>query len=886
MNQIATNQAKQAIFLKDYQVTDFIIKTINLEFKILSNKVLVQSTLEIQKREKGKEQDLQLNGEDLKTLTVKLNNETLTLGKDYNITNNLLTIAKAPDIFTLFTEVEIDPFNNTKLMGIYKTKSCLASQCEPEGFRRITWFLDRPDVLPIWTVSICANTKDYKVLLSNGNLLEKKQEGALTTCKFHDPRPKPSYLFAFVAGNLDVCSGSFTTMSGRKVALNVFVEQGKKVQAEFALASLQKAMKWDEQRFNLEYEFEVFSIVAVSDFNFGAMENTSLNIFNEAYILADPKLATDDDYFNVESVVAHEYFHNFTGNKITCRDWFQLTLKEGLTVYRDNIFSEDLNNKDIVRINHVDKLRNFQFPEDKGALSHPIRPLSYIEMNNFYTTTVYEKGAEVIRMLATMLGTEKFKEGIKIYFDNFSGQAVTCEDFVWAMEQASGQDFTKFKNWYLQSGTPVVNVKHNYDSKSFVLNLTIQQKNYPTADQAEKGNLTLPFKVALFNESGELLTTKVNNTESQEHLIILEDAECTVSFYDVKEKPTVSFNRNFSAPVIVKYQQPDNELINLMQNDTDGFVAYESSMQYLKKHILKLIQKIQSSEDTNIEEVQRTLLPFTEILDNYKNNMYLCAMLLRFPTITSFEEDFPKDFPLEAIDEALKTFVKAMALQFENKFLEIFNSIKDNESEYTEADSSIRALKNKTLAFLIKTEKPEYLTLCLDYYQNTKSMTKKIATLVACKDYINAKEHKEIFESFYEEFKEYPLVLNKWFGIQAGIAHEGIISNIKKLTKLNTFSYKNPNKVRYLFSGFANNYLYFHNVDGSGYKFLAETIIKIDKINPSVAASLAKIFAKIKVHTQARQDIVKVLIADMLKQEDISKGLYEILFKINADITK
>lgn len=880
------NQLKQATFLKDYQVTDFIIKTVNLTFKVLSDKIIVQSILEIQKREGSKEPNLQLNGEDLKTLAVKLNEDSLKLGKGYTLTDKLLTILKVPNNFTLFTEVEIDPFNNTKLMGIYKTKSCLASQCEPEGFRRITWFIDRPDVLPIWTVTIEANSKDYQVLLSNGNLLETKEEGGLKICKFFDPRPKPSYLFAFVAGNLDVCSGSFTTVSGRKVALNVFVEKGKKAQAEFALASLQKAMKWDEQRFNLEYEFEVFSIVAVSDFNFGAMENTSLNIFNEAYILADPKLATDDDYFNVESVVAHEYFHNFTGNKITCRDWFQLTLKEGLTVYRDNIFSEDLNNKDIVRINHVDKLRNFQFPEDKGPLAHPIRPLSYIEMNNFYTTTVYEKGAEVIRMLATMLGTAKFKEGIRIYFKNFSGQAVTCEDFVWAMEQSAGQDFTKFKRWYLQSGTPIVNVTHKYDEKSYVLHLTIQQKNYPTADQAKKDNLTLPFKIALFNKNGELLTTNVNSKEAQEHLIILEDAECTVSFYDVKEEPTVSFNRNFSAPVIVKYPQNDNDLINLMQNDTDGFVAYESAQQYLKKHLLKIIQQIKSNNAVDIQEVQRTLLPFAVILDKYKNNMYLCAMLLRFPTVTSFEEDFPKSFPLEAIDEALKIFVKAMALQFENKFLEIFKSIKDSESEYTETDVAIRALKNKALVFLIKTEKPEYLALCLDYYKNTQSMTKKIATLVACKDYINAKEHKEIFESFYQEFKEYPLVLNKWFGIQAGIAHEDIITNIKKLTKLDTFSYKNPNKVRYLFSGFANNYLYFHNLDGSGYKFLAETIIKIDKFNPSVAASLAKIFAKIKVHTQVRKDIVKTLINDMLKQKDISKGLYEILFKINADISK
>jgi len=528
-------------YLKDYKKPDFFITKTHLDFTILSDKIVVKSNLHIKKNSAAA--DLHLNGDELITKSVSLNNNLLASSADYELDENILTIFNVPNEFTIQTTVEINPYTNTKLMGIYKSNSCIASQCEPEGFRRITWFIDRPDVMSVWQVSISANSSSFETLLSNGNLISDTTKGEIRTCVFDDPFPKPSYLFAFVAGNFDICSKPFKTKSGRDVALAVYVEKGKKEQARFALDSLARAMRWDEETFGLEYELEVFSIVAVSDFNFGAMENKSLNIFNEAYVLADPYIATDDDFFNIESIVAHEYFHNYTGDRITCRDWFQLTLKEGLTVFRDHLFSEDVRHRDIVRINDVEVLRNVQFAEDKGPLAHPIRPQSYIEMNNFYTTTVYDKGSEVIRMIETLIGVDNFKKGIAKYFELFDGQAVACEDFVHAMEVAGGVSLEKFKQWYAQSGTPIVSVKTSYNAEAKNFSIMLSQTNNPTFDQSEKQNLVLPMRLALFSKSG----VQLDLSGDKEYVAVLDSKSAEFIFENIAEEPILSINRYFSA---------------------------------------------------------------------------------------------------------------------------------------------------------------------------------------------------------------------------------------------------------------------------------------------------------------------------------------------------
>ncbi|MDR0483655.1 MAG: aminopeptidase N [Alphaproteobacteria bacterium] len=865
-------------YLKDYQKPDFLITKTKLDFTILADKIVVKSDLTIKKNSEAT--DMHLNGEELTTKSVSLNGNVLKDNQDYKIDSNVLTIFNVPNEFTLQTEVEFNPYTNTKLMGIYKSNSCMASQCEPEGFRRITWFIDRPDVMSVWEVSISAKKDMFETLLSNGNLISDTTTGDIRTCVFDDPFPKPSYLFAFVAGNFDICSKPFKTMSGRDVKLSVYVEKGKKNQAQFALDSLALSMKWDEDTFGLEYELDVFSIVAVSDFNFGAMENKSLNIFNEAYVLADPYIATDDDFFNIESIVAHEYFHNFTGDRITCRDWFQLTLKEGLTVFRDHLFSESIRHRDIARINDVEVLRNVQFQEDKGPLAHPIRPQSYIEMNNFYTTTVYDKGSEVIRMIETLIGVDNFKKGITTYFELFDGQAVACEDFVYAMEKASGVSLEKFKQWYQQSGTPIVSVKTNYDSTTKTFSISLTQINNPTFDQKEKKDLVLPLRLALFNKGGEQL--ELNNS-GKEYVAVLDRATKEFTFNNIAEEPVLSINRYFSAPIILDFNQTDEHLINLMNNDTDGFNKYEAGQKYFRKHMLNMVNRLEARENIPESEVKQLISPLADILKNYQKDMYMTSMMLKLPSLASLEMNYTSNLPIDSMLKTIKLMEEAIANVYEKDLLNIFKSIKDNESEFSTLMMGYRSLKNRTLFYLLKTKKDEYLKMSADYFKTTKSMTKKIGVLAAVKDFLNTTEHTEIFSSFYKEFENYPTVLNKWFLISASINHGNAIENVKRLATLETFSYTNPNKVRHLVGGFTSNTAAFHNIDGSGYKFLEEMIIKMDEINPSISANLAKNFSKLNIHNKTRQELMRKSINNILSQKDISKGLYEILSKSIAN---
>lgn len=875
---------KNPTFLKDYKKPNFYITETFLDFSIYNDYIEVKSKLLMHRNQEDIENNeaLVLNGEALATKNVFINGKELS-ALEYEIQEeNKLIIKNVPDEFTFESIVHIDPYTNTTLMGIYKSESCICSQCEPEGFRRITWFMDRPDVMSIWTVSITDYTLSYETLLSNGNLIKEEKVGKAIKKTFHDICPKPSYLFAFVAGNFDRCNDIFITKSQREVQLNVFVEKGKKDQGWFALESLKKSMRWDEETYNLEYELDIFSIVAVSDFNFGAMENKSLNIFNDAYVLASPNTATDDDYFNIESIVAHEYFHNFTGDRITCRDWFQLTLKEGLTVYRDHKFSESLHNKDIVRINEIERLRAYQFAEDASPLSHPIRPLSYIEMNNFYTSTVYEKGAEVIRMIETIIGEENFKKGIDTYFANFDGMAVTCEDFIWSMEQASGISLEEFKKWYKQSGTPNVYVEQEIKDNKLVL--TLQQKTNPTIDQVKKEALVLPLKmVAINKDNGILQDIVINNTNyGKEHTLIFNQEKATFVLEHITPNTTLSLNRFFSAPIILHQKQTHEDILAIIKYETDGFNRFEALQSYLKDQMLENIAVVEKTGNISGEITENVLNILDSIIKDYHKNPHLVSAMLRLPNFNNFELIYKTDFPVDSILNTVQSLELAISKRFYSTFENIYKDLHDKEEEFSASMMALRSLKNRMVYYLAKSNKQETLNMVVDYYNNTNSMTKKIGALLALKDFPQSEQHKNIFNNFFATYKNYPTVLNKWFAIKASINHSNNINLVKDLIKLEEFSFSNPNKVRAVLGSFAANYTAFHNKDGSGYKFLEEMILKLDKINPSISAGLAKAFAKIKLHTQHRQHLMLQNINNILDNPNISKGLYEIVSKIKA----
>lgn len=581
-SEIITKETPQPIFLRDYQVPDFLIETVDLQFELNEERTLVKSKLAIKRNPASEKnnQHLVLNGEELKLISVKLNGQPVE-DKNYTITNKLMTVSHVPDQFELEIENEISPINNTALSGLYVSRHNFCTQCESEGFRRITYFLDRPDVMARYTTTIIADEKRYPMLLSNGNpVASGKLNDGRHWVKWEDPFKKPSYLFALVGGDFECLEDEFVTMSGRKVALRIYVEKGDSDKCNFAMQAVKRAMRWDEEKFGREYDLDIYMIVAVSDFNFGAMENKGLNIFNTKYILANPATATDQDFINVESVIAHEYFHNWTGDRITCRDWFQLSLKEGLTIFRDQSFTEDTTSKTVAHIQDVTGLRNIQFPEDGGPLAHPIRPESYIEIGNFYTATIYEKGAQVIRMIRTILGDKLFRKGMDLYFDRHDGNAVTIEDFVKAMEDASKIDLKQFRLWYSQAGTPVLDVSENYDATEKKYTLTIKQVCPPTPGQPEKLPMDIPFEFGLLDANGK---------EILQELLRVTKTINQFEFKNISAKPIPSLLRSFSAPVKVNFDYTDAALLFLFQHDTDEFNRWEAGQKYATRLILRLI---------------------------------------------------------------------------------------------------------------------------------------------------------------------------------------------------------------------------------------------------------------------------------------------------------
>jgi aminopeptidase N len=857
----------KTIYLKDYKKPDYLIPNIHLDIYLDDTNTRVTSTLTLVKNTKGIT-DIVLNGENQTLLSVKKDSILLS-PSDYTLSDTHLRIPNISDHTTLEIESTLNPSENLALEGIYKSDNIICSQNEPEGFRRITYFIDRPDVLSSFTTKLSGNKKQYPLLLSNGNPIERGDIDADTHfVTWEDPFPKACYLFAVVAGDLAKISDTFTTKSGRDILLEIYTDKGQEDRCWHAMTSLKKSMTWDEDIFGLEYDLDIFMIVAVDAFNMGAMENKGLNIFNAAYILADPKTATDSDYKNIEAVVAHEYFHNWTGNRVTCRDWFQLTLKEGLTVFRDQEFSSDMNVRSIERIENIRRLRNAQFPEDAGPMTHPIRPESYEEVNNFYTATVYEKGAEIIRMIHTIIGKDAFRKGIDIYFDTFDGMAVTTEDFIDSMEKASGYNFDTFKYWYHQAGTPTVSVTEDYNAETSTYSLHFSQHTPKTPETTDKKPFTFPIVVGLLDSRGKSLGEKTEIMSTQTH---------TLHFSNIKTKPIPSLFRELCAPVIVQFDYSDEDLSLLMTHDENPVNQYEAAQNLALNVLRPAIVSLQKKQAIHVPA--QFLNTIGLCIDNPNINLALKAEMLTLPSVVSLVEG------MEIVDyhsaiKARKYICQSIAKTHAPLFIKWIHTLSEQSFTISPESMAQRRFKNLCLSYLAETG-DEYLKDIYQHYKKSTNMTDQISALaILCQH--PSTETKSALRHFHSTWKHNALIMNKWISVQASSPAETTFKNIQALEHHPIFDKKNPNKCRALYGAFASNHTHFHAEDGSGYRFLAEKIADIDTYNPSIAARLSTAFKKYKKLDNTRQATMKGAILSILDKPDLSKNTQEILTKTLA----
>jgi aminopeptidase N len=888
----------QNIYLKDYQVPNFLIDDIFLDVSLHEDESFVVSRLSIRRNPDAPNQSapLVLNGQELKLLELRMDGE-IVLSKNYKTDDKSLTVKNVKDAFELETKVSIKPQENTSLEGLYKSSNKFCTQCEAEGFRKITWFLDRPDVLSSFTTRIEADKTQYPVLLSNGNKIDsgdctEPDKAGRHWVVWHDPFLKPSYLFALVAGNLFSVDDSFTTCSGREVALQIFVEEKDLDKCDFALKSLKKAMKWDEDVYGREYDLDIFMIVAVDDFNMGAMENKGLNIFNSSCVLAKPETSTDFSFQRIEAIVAHEYFHNWSGNRVTCRDWFQLSLKEGFTVYRDSEFSADMGSRAVKRIDDVNFLRTVQFAEDAGPMAHPVRPESYMEISNFYTVTIYEKGAEVVRMIANLLGPELFRKGTDRYFEKFDGMAVTTEDFVATMEEVSDIDLGQFRRWYTQAGTPVLKVKGVYDEDAQAYSLQVEQSCPPTPGQKQKENFYIPLSVALLNRKGEAIPLKLSEqdaeTETSKVLAVSEKQEDFV-FYGVSEKPVPSLLRSFSAPVKIQFDYSRDELMFLMSHDTDGFVRWEASQQLSLQIIDELIEQRQKGETLVLDK--RLLEAMQTVLDTALNDPNVDrAMLSRLLVLPSeaYISELAAEIDIDAIHEVREFMRKQIAIELEQSLVQVYEAMQSNEPYVVEADAiAQRALKNTVLNYLVLLD-DEKIASCFRQYEQADNMTDQSAALrglLSGSNELADKLKQQAFDEFYDKWKHEALVIEQWLSMQAGFAAKDNLPEVIKLTQHESFDIKNPNKVRSVIGAFCHqNLVGFHHESGSGYEFLADNVITLNALNPQIAARLLTPLTHWKRQTPDRQKLMQAQLQRILDQDKLSKDVYEVASKsMNTD---
>ncbi len=859
----------RTIHREDYTEPDYYTPEIRMSFELNPESTLIRSVLSVERNKSKQHSPLVLSGECMKLIEVSIDGKKLKNG-EYTVNDRELVLSIDADKAEVTTLVEINPSENTALEGLYMSGSMFCTQNEPEGFRRITYSIDRPDNMTRYTVELIADKKNYPVLLSNGNRIsETELPGGKHSVIYVDPFPKPSYLFAVVAGDLDRISDSFNTRSGREIELNIYSDRGNADRCFHAMESLKKAMKWDEERFGLEYDLDTYSIVAADSFNMGAMENKGLNIFNSSYVLAAPETATDSDYLGIESVIAHEYFHNWTGNRVTCRDWFQLTLKEGLTVFRDQEFSADVQSPTVNRIMDVDSLRADQFEEDAGPNSHPVRPDNYIEINNFYTRTVYEKGAEVIRMIHTILGEERFMGGMKLYFERHDGRAVTCDDFVDAMQDASGIDLSVFRRWYGRAGTPVLCVDGSYDTEKKAYTLKLRQQNSDRRYPPDAEPLHIPIKIGLLYDNGEA-------DLPNEGLIHLMENEQTFIFNNIKQRPALSVNRGFTAPVKVKSGHSDDELRFLFANDSDSFCRWDAGQSAALKSLRSAVEAFNRGSGAVYPD--SLLQAYGSVIEdkNIDNSFKALALLLPSEQLICQEMN-PVDF--EAVHAARRSLKSAVAHNFRDSLLKLYQELED-DSAYSPDMESIgrRSLRLRCLEYISELNSGESIELCKNHFLNAGNMTDSIGSLRVLAG-IDSPVSLECLSIFREKWQDNMLVMNKWFAVQAASSLPGTLDKVKQLEMDSAYNVKVPNIVRSLLVTFSRNQLRFNSQRGDGYRYIAEKIKEIDPINPSMSSMLAGSFKMYGRLDEARRLEMRKALEDVLAGPGLSKNAYEIVSK-------
>lgn len=890
----------QTIYRKDYTAPHYFVETIDMGFDLDPANTHVVARMVLKHNPASDSHDIVLYGEALKLVQCRMNGKELT-EKDYKLDAEGLVIPNAPADVVLEIESITQPNKNTSLMGLYVSNGNFFTQCEAEGFRKIMFFPDRPDVMSKYTVMLRADKQDYPILLSNGNLIE---QGDLPDgrhyAKWEDPFKKPSYLFALVAGKLVCQEEKFKLQSGREVLLQVWVEDGNLDKTQHAMLSLQHAIHWDETRFGLELDLDRFMIVAVSDFNMGAMENKGLNIFNTKYVLANPHIATDVDFANIEGVVGHEYFHNWTGDRVTCRDWFQLSLKEGLTVYRDQEFSADMMGSDsgrlVKRIEDVKLLRQVQFSEDAGPMAHPVRPDSYEEINNFYTVTVYEKGAEVVRMYETLLGRDGFRKGMDLYFKRHDGHAVTCDDFRHAMADANGRDLTQFERWYSQAGTPQVTVEFAYDAAKKEVTLTLHQRCPATPGQDKKLPYHIPVTVGLLDSKGKDIALQLaGESKAQGTSRVLELTEATqqFTFVNVTEKPLPSLLRGFSAPVELIYDYSDQELAFLMAHDSDPFNRWEAGQRLAVRHLLTLVKKVQSAghdgQVKSVDEVLKEAVQDSVLVDAMRitlNDKTLDpayrGLVLMLPSEGTLAEQMKVIDP-QAIHLARQFLKRHIATVLEADLVRLYqdNAVTGAYSPAAEPAGK-RALRNGALSYLIELDKTDVHALAQTQYDHANNMTDRFAALAALEN-SHAAGKAEALSRFYDDFKDEALVIDKWFSLQA-MARTTDVNLVKTLMQHPAFTIKNPNRARSLiFSFCSGNPAAFHAVDGSGYMFWADQVIALNALNPQVAARLARSLDRWRKFTPALQAKMRLALQRVADTPNLSRDVSEVITKALAN---
>ena len=863
-----TDHAKRK-YLDKYRPPAFTIDRTELDFSLNPGNTRVSSRLSLRRLTKDLQAPLVLDGVDLKLVDLRIDDEYLD-DSDFSYDGTRLKIFHVPHEFVLQATVDIDPASNTRLEGLYQSNGNYCTQCEAEGFRHITFYIDRPDVMSVFTTTIRADSATYPVLLSNGNKVDSGSDGQRHWFKWHDPYPKPCYLFALVAGDLAYIRGSHTTASGRQVALEIYTEHHNQDKCDHAMQSLQKAMRWDEQVFGLEYDLDLYMIVAVDDFNMGAMENKGLNVFNTQYVLANPQTATDDNYLAIESVVAHEYFHNWTGNRVTCRDWFQLSLKEGLTVFRDQEFSSDMMSRAIQRINDVRNLRSVQFTEDAGPMAHPVRPASYLEINNFYTATVYEKGAEVVRMYHTLLGAENFRKGMDLYFQRHDGQAVTTDDFRQAMQDASGIDLGQFQRWYEQAGTPVVKIERIYDAEKQLLKLWIRQQPGMT-----RGEPNLPFHIpmtlAMFDPGGQPVALDAQAT--LEKVFDLTEEDQTLVFENISEMPMISVFRGFSAPVIIQTDLKPEELSRLMVCDTDPFNRWDAAQQYASLVMRELIDRAEISHTDGLEGL---LEAFAVLLNADEIDHALLAEMLNLPGEKYLAElcDVVDPHKIHQVREFVKF---ELARRFEARLSELYQQSHEQAAyQVTPQAVGKRSLKNACLMYLTLLPVQAHWLLARQQFESADNMTDQMGSLSAVV-HVKNETRKQLFDAFYAQWSTNPLVVDKWFRLLAGSHAPGSLEDILALEQHPAFNLKNPNRARALLGAFQNNPVVFHDHSGRGYAFLADKVIELDTLNPQIASRMAGAFLNWKKLTPELGELMKQQILRIQAKPTLSNDVAELI---------